>query len=549
MLPVMDARAGADVVGRGSADRQSLTSLIDAIVVMSSEMDLETVLRRCVSAACELTRARYGALGVIGEHGGLSAFVHHGIDDETARLIGPLPEGKGVLGHIIDSPEILRLHDVSTHPSSVGFPPHHPRMRTLLGLPIRARGTVFGNLYLTDKLDEEGAVVDFSEDDEQVVEALAATAGVAVDHARTFRAAQEHERWLEAAAASVTALTSELPAELAGQQVVDHLRAAADAEVGLFFSDLAALPEGALDDALLARSLRAQRPSLVTVADGSWAGRPGGAWVLSVPLRSGEKWVGAACLLWSATRSRPRLTPAVVEEAARQVALALDVSTARADRGRLALLEERERIARDLHDMVIQRLFAVGLSVQAAGQDAVREDVARRLDAAVDELDGTIKDIRAAVFRLGRRDDVDASSLMSRVDAEVVKARDRLGFLPRLRTEGVTAVVPQDVTDDAVAVLREALANVARHAQAHAVTVTVVVGADLEISVEDDGVGIADLLARRSGLANLEARAARRGGSATVEAGPAGGTRLRWTVPVRPAGRARRRGSTGAGGP
>jgi signal transduction histidine kinase len=217
---------------------------------------------------------------------------------------------------------------------------------------------------------------------------------------------------------------------------------------------------------------------------------------------------------------------------AEQLALALDVADAQADRARLAVLEDRERIARDLHDMVIQRLFAIGLDVQGAAQESVRPEIARRLESAVDDLDETIKDVRTTIFRLGARAGGTGTGLRHRIDAEVVGARQALGFLPRLRTDGVTATVPEDVVEDAVAVVREALANIARHARAQDVVVRVEVGPGLVVEVQDDGVGIPGDVSRRSGLANLENRAARRGGSFVVTALPEGGTHLRWTVPL-----------------
>jgi signal transduction histidine kinase len=259
------------------------------------------------------------------------------------------------------------------------------------------------------------------------------------------------------------------------------------------------------------------------LADGSWA--------LALPLRSGDRWVGALAMDWPAGEA-PRLDLPSIAGFGEQLALALDVADAQADRARLAVLEDRERIARDLHDMVIQRLFAIGLDVQGAAADAMRPEVARRLESAVDDLDETIKDVRTAIFRLGPRAGGTGTGLRHRIDAEVVSARQALGFLPRLRTDGVTATVPDDVVEDAVAVVREALANVARHARAHDVVVRVEVGSDLVVEVQDDGVGIPGDSTRRSGLANLENRAARRGGTVEVRALPEGGTDLRWSVPL-----------------
>ena len=494
-----------------------LEAMMDAVVSMTADLDMATVLERLMAAACSLTGARYGALGVLDDDGGLQEFVYRGIDAETALLIGHLPEGRGVLGHLSTAPDVLRLHDLSAHPSSVGFPANHPPMQTFLGVPVRARGAVFGNLYLTDKGGPDGRPVDFTAGDEQVAVALAAAAGVTVGHARSYHQAREHERWLETAAVTTSWLTGDLPRDEALAAVLARVTETARASTSTLFGERDELP-GAL-----AEELAGVWPVLREVADGGWA--------LALPLRSGERWVGALTVHWAAGEA-PALDLPSIAGFGEQLALALDVADAEADRARLAVLEDRERIARDLHDMVIQRLFAIGLDVQGAAQGAVRPEVARRLESAVDDLDETIKDVRTTIFRLNARDGGAGAGLRNRIDAEVVGARQALGFLPRLRTDGVTATVPDDVVDDAVAVVREALANVARHARAQDVVVRVEVGASLVVEVQDDGIGIPADVDRRSGLANIEGRAARRGGAVLVQALPEGGTHLRWTVPL-----------------
>lgn len=521
--PTPPARATESVESPGDA---RLHALMDAVVSVSSELDLATVLERLVTAACRLTGARYGAIGVLAAGGGLREFVSHGIDPATRQAIGPPPRGRGLLGHLVDVPHPLRLHDLTAHPAAGGFPPDHPPMRTFLGVPVRASGEVYANLYLTDKGGADGAV-DFTSADEETVVALAAAAGVAVAHARTYRLAQQHERWLEAAAAGTAALTGESPVGVAVEVVIDRARDLTGAPVGALFTHAADLPQDAAGAAL-----RGTEPVVIR-GDGAGLGRSGPAWLLAVPLRSGERWIGALLLGWplEGAVASPAVELALVAGFAEKVALALDVAAAQADRARLAVLEERERIARDLHDMVIQRLFAIGLSVQATAQDAVRVDIARRLDVAVDELDETIKDIRSAIFRLGSRSQ-EGLGFRHQIDAEVVSARTHLGFLPRLRTDGVTAVVPRDIGEDAVAVVREALANTARHARASEAVVRVSVGDDLVVEVQDDGVGPPGGVIRRSGLANMEARAVRSGGSLRLDRAPRGGTVLTWRVPL-----------------
>ncbi|WP_407341666.1 GAF domain-containing sensor histidine kinase [Pengzhenrongella phosphoraccumulans] len=528
-----ESAATESAAGPGPLADGRLRPLMDAIVSVSSELDIATVLERLVTAACGLTGARYGAMGVLDGEGGaisgaLREFVSVGVDPPTERAIGALPKGRGLLGHLIDVPRALRLPDLTAHPAFVGFPAHHPPMRSFLGLPVRASSGVYANLYLTDKLGPDGEVVDFTRADEEIVMAVATAAGVAIDHARTYRLARQHERWLEAAAACTSALTGDLPLAQAAEEVLSRVRDAAGAVGGGLNTHAADLPDGA------GAALRGTRPVMFPVADGAEASVTGGAWLLAIPLRSGDRWVGGLLLGWprDTGQTSPPVELAMVAGFADKIALALDVEAAQADRARLAVLEERERIARDLHDMVIQRLFAIGLSVQATAQDAVSDDVAHRLDSAVDELDETIKDIRATIFRLGARPSSDGFGFRHQIDGEVVHARAHLGFLPRLRTDGVTAVVPRDIGEDAVAVVREALANTARHARARSAIVRVSVGEELVLEIQDDGIGLPDGATRRSGLANLEARATRLGGSLRLDPAPLGGTVLTWRVPL-----------------
>lgn len=502
-----------------------LDELMGAVVSLSSSLDTATVLERLVAAGCRLTGARYGALGVVGEHGGLVEFVHRGIDPDTAEKIGPLPTGKGVLGHLTVSPHPIRLHEISEHPASVGFPAHHPPMDSFLGVPVRSRDEVFGNLYLTEKHEPDGSRADFTDRDEQLALALAAAAGVAVDHARVYRRARQHELWLEAAAACSQALTSGLPRAEALEVVRATVARVAESDVVRFHDDV---------PADLSDELAGDVPVLRRLPDGGAMGMPGPVWVLAAPLRSGEQWVAAMTICWpgASDETGPRLDLPSVAGFCEQLALALDVAEAHSDRARLAVLEERERIARDLHDMVIQRLFAIGLDVQGLAQDAVRPDIAARLESTVDDLDETIKDVRTTIFRLSARAGATPSGLRHLIDTEVVRSRASLGFLPRLRIDGVTAAVPDDVGQDVVAAVREALSNIARHARAREVIVRVYIGSDFRLEVQDDGIGIDRAAARSSGLANLAARAVGRGGAMDAVPLDEGGTLLTWRVPL-----------------
>ena len=378
----------SNVVSQPSnAGPRSLRQLLDAVMTVGSDLDLPSVLRHIVESAAALVDARYGALGVLDETGtSLAEFITVGIDEEDRRRIGPLPKGHGILGLLIREPKAIRLPDLAEHPDSYGFPPHHPPMKSFLGVPVRVRDQVFGNLYLTDKTTAEV----FTDIDEELVIGLAAAAGVAIENARL------------------------------------HLR---------------------------------------------------------------------------------------VRE--------------------LALLEDRERIARDLHDTVIQRLFATGLRLQGAARLAERPEVADRIIQAVDDLDLTVKHIRTAIFGLEASRRATNAGLRQRVLALAGEAAGALGYEPHFLFDGSLDTVAEDRAVEVLAVLREALTNVARHAGAHRVDVEVVADGDLTLRVLDDGQGLpAQRRPGAKGLANMEARAARLGGSVLVKARPEGGTVVEWRVPL-----------------
>jgi signal transduction histidine kinase len=374
-----------------NAGPQSLRRLLQAVLSIGSGLDLDLVLQRIIEAAVELVDARYGALGVLDENRTrLSQFVTVGLDADQRARIGHLPEGHGILGLLIVDPKPIRLPDLREHPDSYGFPENHPPMRSFLGVPIRVRGEVFGNLYLTDKTSSEV----FTDVDEELVVALAAAAAVAIDNARL------HERV-----------------------------------------------------------------------------------------------------------------------------------------GEMAMLEDRERIAQDLHDTVIQRLFATGLLLQGAARLAHRPEVAERIEQAVDDLDLTVKHIRTAIFGL-EHTRAKGEGVRRRILAMTAEAAGSLGFEPRVLFDGpVDASVRDDLANDLLATLREALANVAKHAEASRVDVELLSGNDLVLRVIDDGVGPeaggepdAD---HGHGLVNLRRRAQRWDGSCTFEAGDPGGSVLTWQVPLR----------------
>jgi nitrate/nitrite-specific signal transduction histidine kinase len=368
------------------AGPRSLRQLLDAVMTVGADLDLGTVLRHIVESAVSLVDARYGALGVLDESGTrLNQFITVGMDDETYHAIGTLPEGHGILGLLILEPKPIRLPDLHEHPDSYGFPPNHPPMKSFLGVPVRVRDQVFGNLYLTDKTSAEV----FSDVDQELVVALAVAAGVAIENARL------------------------------------HVR---------------------------------------------------------------------------------------VQE--------------------LALLEDRERIARDLHDTVIQRLFATGLSLQGAARLSERPELTERITNAVDDLDLTVKQIRTVIFGLemSRRS---ATGLRQRVVSTTMAVAGPLGFDPHVVLDGPLDTVPETIATELLAVLHEALTNVARHAHASRadVVVEVVASGEVVLRVADDGQGLPEHLREGGrGLRNMETRASRLGGTMRAEPGPESGTIIEWRV-------------------
>ncbi|MGN6611183.1 MAG: GAF domain-containing protein [Angustibacter sp.] len=550
-----------DRAGLAQDAQRRLAALLDAVVAVTADLDLPTVLTTIVQTACQLSGAQYGALGVLSpERDHLSQFITYGIDDETRDKIGPLPTGHGVLGLLlIENPQPMRLHDIADHPASVGFPEHHPPMHSFLGVPLRTREAVFGNLYLAEKHDANGERRDFTQDDEEVVEALAAAAGVAVENAQLYERTRTREAWLEAAGASSQRLVSEGGTAAALQQVAHAARGAGDADLAILALSAAApvgqeVGESGVqadeDVQLRVGAQSADAPvavpshlkvgqvfgpevgSLPVIVDPALGGLlDAGAWrrALAAPMWSGETFMGTLILAWRDDRRLSSDGIGPVGVFAERVAMALDVASSQAYRARLAVLEDRDRIARDLHDLVIQRLFAVGLSVQSAEADAVRPEVVERLRRAVDDLDDTIKDVRRTIFQLHSPTGQD---LRNQLDDVVAAARRGLGFAPRLVIEGPVIAVPPTVAADVVAVVRELLSNAARHAQASHVEVRLRVGSEVDVVVRDDGNGLDPAQGRRSGLANLTERAKTHGGTLELEAVEPRGTQVRWRVPL-----------------
>ncbi|GAA1072999.1 two-component system sensor histidine kinase [Kitasatospora arboriphila] len=551
LLEELQARIDA---ARGTRDR--VHSLLEAVLSVGRELDLTQVLRRIVEAAALLVDARYAALGVIGPDGEtLSQFLTVGLSEEEIARIGPYPTGKGLLGELIRRPEALRLRDLSEHPASFGCPAHHPVMRTFLGVPVRVRDEVFGNLYLTDKRGGE----EFDADDESVIATLAVAAGVAIDNARLYEEAQRQQRWLSASAeitrtllsgssrSEVVGLIAQRAREITGAELADVSVPVAGTgslrvELALGGDGAARLglvvpAEGTLSGAAVAKAEPVTSPDLANDPRLSAGPRrfQGLGAAVAVPLgRAGSESEGV--LLLARRPGEPPFTEREIGPLlgfADQAALALELGERRRDAEQLAMLEDRDRIARDLHDLAIQRLFATGMTLQSAARLIDHAGASDRVLRAVGDLDETIKIIRSTIFGLRAREDEAGRGLRARVVRAVEEAQATLGFAPRLSMEGLLDTdVPGEVADHVVAVLAEALSNAARHARADRVEVSLrATGQQVVLAVLDDGVGIPEQ-GRRSGLRNMAERAEGLGGLLELSSPADGGTRLVWSAPL-----------------
>ncbi|MGW7363723.1 GAF domain-containing protein [Streptomyces sp. NPDC054841] len=536
--------------------RDRLNILLEAVLSVGRELDLPQVLREIVEAAVVLVDAEYGALGVIGDDKKLSQFLPVGISDELRARIGDLPSGHGLLGELIRHPEPLRLPELSEHAASSGFPEHHPPMHSFLGVPIRVRDEVFGNLYLTEK---RGGV-EFDGEDEAVLATLAVAAGIAIENARLFEELRLRERWLAAGAELTRDLLSGSSEGQVLEMMLDRARQITSAEIGVVYlaeqnGNLRgglALGEGA--EAHRGMVLPAGESTLATAAllsEGGLTTTPDVAGDPRVTFEPG-RWKGygpaVAVLVGSTKRvrgvlmlarrtGRPPFTEtetAPLSGFAGQAALALELAERRRDAEQMSLLADHDRIARDLHDLAIQRLFATGMTLQSAQRFVQHPEASERLGRAIDDLDDTIKIIRSTIFGLREHEMLSTPhQLRVRVVRAVEEASAPLGFAPALRMEGlIDTDVPRKVAEEAVAVVVEALANVARHARASKAEVSIVARAGtLDVTVTDDGTGFAEG-GRRSGLRNLAERADTLGGELNVTRRAAGGTRLVWRVPL-----------------
>ncbi|MFH8787412.1 GAF domain-containing sensor histidine kinase [Streptomyces roseoverticillatus] len=538
-----------------------IPQLLEAMRSVGTGLELHSTLDRITRTAAELADARYAAIGVIDSTGeGLADFITYGVTKEQHERIGALPDGRhGLLGALIHQPAPVMLTDLSSDPRSAGFPPGHPPMRTFLGVPIRVGAEIFGNLYLTEKLGGR----EFSLADLNMVKILATEAGIAIGNARVHDEERQRMRWIDGSVAVTTALLSRGDAEDALSVVAEQARRLADSAAGIVL-----LPDG--DGGLEMVAVSADDPSGLLgtvipphspVVSHLLAGEPvfiddsatdprmitevaprfGPSMLL--PLKSGDRVLGT--LATPRARGARRFTPAertLAAQFAAQAALALVMAEAQRDRERLAVYEDRDRIARDLHDLVIQRLFATGLMLESAQRNAVVPDVKVKVGQAVDELDVTIQEIRTAIFALQQGPAEAPAGLRTRVLRELGTAAVPLGFQPSANFVGpVDAKVGELTGKNLIAALREALSNAFRHARASRMEVVVDATVTLpdgrpavRLTVADDGVGIPEG-GRRSGLRNLAKRAESLGGSSSYGPGlgeDGGGTRVVWEAPL-----------------
>ncbi|MFC5335920.1 sensor histidine kinase [Mycobacterium branderi] len=547
LLVEVQARVEEIVEGRDRID-----GLVEAMLAITSGLELDATLRRIVHTAKELVDAEYGALGVRGQGHDLVEFVYEGIDEDTRALIGELPQGRGVLGVLIDDPKPIRLDNIQQHPASVGFPPNHPPMRTFLGVPVQIRDEVFGNLYLTEKRNGQP----FSEDDEVLVQALAAAAGIAISNARLYEQSRTRQVWITAtrdiatemlygadpatvfrlvadkallltkAAATLVAVPAD--PDMASSEVVELVVTDAAGAVSIPVGG-AVIP---VHGTPVGEAFRLRTPRRFDDLDLGIDPLipPGPALVL--PLRTSDAVAGVLVAL-----GHPRTHQFDDEQLdmlaafADQAALAWQLASSQRRMRELDVLTDRDRIARDLHDHVIQRLFAVGLTLQGAVPRARVPEVQQRLSESIDDLQQVIQEIRTAIFDL-HTPPAAGSRLRQRLEEAIAQFS---GNALRTTVEfiGPPAVVDADVADHAEAVVREAVSNAVRHAHATVLNVIVNVGDDLCIEVADNGLGMPQKINGGGyGLRNLRRRAAEIGGSLTIETPPDGGTVLRWSVPL-----------------
>ena len=538
------------LAGHDQAER-----LLRVIVDIGSDLSLDATLHRIATAAKEVTQARYGALAVRATDSTLLSFVHAGMDEDVVRLIGHLPVGKGVLGVPIDINAALRLDDLTTHPATAGFPEHHPPMKAFLGVPITIRGLAFGTLYVAD----DAPARKFSEADEITVRALASAAATAIDNAQLFERVQMSARWTEASREITTALLGgSQPGVSAMHLIAERARELTDAEQAIVLVPADGdVPDSEVDTLVVDTAVGVHAEDVLgqrILVDESTSGevfrsgtplittsfrRPIQAFTdvgqrpaIVMPLRANDTVLGVIAV--ARNESQPLFDHSyldLVSDFARHAAMALTLSNARERQDELTVLADRERIAHDLHDHVIQRLFAAGMDLQGTIARSRSPDVTARLTRTVDDLQGTINDIRNTIFQL-QGHGAGATTFRGRVERIVADLSDNRNLAVELRISGPLSVVGPDLARHTEAVISEAVSNCVRHADASRLTVHLAAADDLTVEVVDDGRGIPPENTRRSGLSNIKQRAEQFGGTCEFITPLGGGTHVRWSVPL-----------------
>ncbi|MBI2695422.1 GAF domain-containing sensor histidine kinase [Mycobacterium nebraskense] len=537
------------------AARDQMEQLLRVIVEIGAGLDLDATLHRIISAARKLASAPYGALAVRDPDGNLLSFVHEGMDADTVSRIGHLPFGKGLLSlSLLDTPA-LRMDDLTAHPAAVGFPEHHPPMRAFLAVPITIRGIVFGNLYLTH-VDPKRV---FSESDEVAARALAFAAAVAIDNAQLFERERTSAKWMEASREITTALlSSAAPHRRPLQLIAESARALTDAEQAIVLVPADPdLPDDEVDTLVVSAAVGVHAAEVVgqrVPVDVSTSGavfRSGEPLItetlrypiqaftdvgqrpaILMPLRARDEVVGVIAI--ARGFDQPPFDESyldLVSDFATHAAMALVLASARDDARQVTILAERERIAHDLHDHVIQRLFAAGMDLQGTLARARSPEVSERLNRTLDDLQTIIEEIRTTIFQLksplGKNGDF--RHRIQKVVADLTEDRD---IVTTLRTHGPMTAVGGELADNAEAVTAEAISNALRHSGASRLTVEISVADMFVLDIVDNGSGIPDGNTRHSGLANMKRRAEQLGGACEISGPLEGGTRVHWVAPL-----------------
>jgi signal transduction histidine kinase len=559
--PALSALGPPTLVGGTGAQRDEMLVgrdrreiLLRVIVDIASDLDLDATLKRIVTGAMELTGARFGALGVRGPDDTLISFVHAGIDEVAVNTIGHHPVGKGVLGLLLSRSGSLRLDDLTAHPAAVGFPEHHPSMDALLAVPIIIRQNVFGSLYLTEPTSRAA----FSDADETAVRELASAAAIAIDNARLFDRVRSTAQWTEASRMITTALLSAVDLHARLQLIAVRACELTEAEQAIVLVPSEAdLPVDEVDILVVSTAVGLYADEVL----GQWVpvegsttgavfrsgtpvitaafGHPPQAFTdagrrpaIVMPLRSEHTVLGVIAV--ARNSDQPPFDAEhldLMSDFADHAAMALTLASALEHARYLTVLADRERIGHDLHDHVIQRLFAAGLDLQGTIARSRSSEITDRLNRTVTDLQTTIEDIRTTIFELhstGRQ----RISFRQRIQAAVADLTENGAVVTTLRMSGPMSVIGDDLAGHAESVILEAVSNAVRHSGATQLSVEVAVADELDIMVTDDGCGISADNGRRSGLANMASRAEQIGGRCLLATPPGGGTEVHWTVPL-----------------